>query len=462
MQQYEYDFDPIEWTLPEGIPEDVAAEECLLATLAEPGNEKMALMELAKLSVEDFIHPSHRAVFLALKENIGAGVENHLMLIKNKLAEQGKLSLVGGLPWLMALLAKEKIQRPSVVVAVLHEKRRRRQLMRLGQALIDKSSSGEPPEETITQAQGDLKTISETGRSLQSVSAMEILHKMASMECLRSGTKDRAGWWGIPALDDLIPIPAGEFTVVGARPGVGKTTFLCQIACASAERGLNVLILTMEIPKEDLEARLGAHLAYTGMKGLKDGTYGPDQVNAVGRHGSALERLRYMDPSAGTTWASLEAMIRYEVDRHRIDLVLLDQLDKIGRPPVAKGSNEAYSFGAVVQGIMATTKEMKIGLVLLCQLKADAQGKEPDLSSHADSDRPGKDGGLVVHLWRTADHTKAIVQKHRNGPGEGRVFTLDFDGAHQRITESDRATDPVPPQNIVKSVRKRPNPQEKP
>ncbi len=458
MQPYEYDFDPTEWTLPAGIPEDIAAEECLLATLAEPGNEKTALMELAKLSVEDFIHPSHRAVFLALKENIGAGVENHLMLIKNKLAEQGQLTLVGGLTWLMTLLGKEGVRKPSVLISVLHEKRRRRQLMRLGQALIDKASSGEPPEEIITQSQGDLKTISETGRSLQSVSAMEILHKMASMECLRSGTKDRAGWWGIPALDDLIPIPAGEFTVVGARPGVGKTTFLCQVACTSAERGLNVLIITMEIPKEDLEARLGAHLAYVGMKSLKDGTYSADQVNAVGRHGSTLERLRYMDPSAGTTWASLEAMIRYEVDRHKIDLVLLDQLDKIGRPPVAKGSNEAYSFGAVVQGVMATTKELKIGLVLLCQLKADAQGKEPDLSSHADSDRPGKDGGLVVHLWRTADHTKAIIQKNRNGPGEGRVFTLDFNGAYQRITEADRTTDPAPPQNIVKSVRKRPNP----
>jgi hypothetical protein len=122
---------------------------------------------------------------------------------------------------------------------------------------------------------------------------------------------------------------------------------------------------------------------------------------------------------------------------------------------VGKGSSEAYAFASVSQGIMALAKDARIGFVLLCQLKADAEGREPDLASHADSDRPGKDGALVVHLWKkeTDDGVKikAKIQKHRNGPGTGRVIELDFDGAHQRITEIQRGTDdPLPRQNIIR------------
>jgi hypothetical protein len=131
-------------------------------------------------------------------------------------------------------------------------------------------------------------------------------------------------------------------------------------------------------------------------------------------------------------------MIRHEVDRYGVQLVLLDQFDKIGRPSIQKGSSEAYAFGAVSTGIVGLTQELGIGFVLCCQLKGDAEGREPTLADHADSDRPGKDSAVVLHLWRNKDNAlKGKIQKNRDGSNVGRRLDLELLGHCQTIREVD-------------------------
>lgn len=426
-------------------PHDFESEKIVLTTLMQPGNEGRAATVLAKLTEDDFMHDPYKLAFRALKFNIQAGVESSVDTMRVRMEQEGTLSRCGGYGWLTELAFGMEVGNPETFADVLIAKRRRRQLMKLGNEIADKAASEEvTPEEIIHIAQSDIRSISEAGRTIRSSSAMDILQKMASFDPLRSGANLVTGYWGIRTLDDLAPIPSGEYTVIGARPGVGKSTLMAQVACQTAVKGVTVLIVTMEVPREDLEARVAAHLTRVPLGRLRAGTYSPEDVAKLGKHGDALSRIRYIDPSAGTPWNELEAMIRYEIQKNNVGLVLLDQFDKVGRPPIAKGSSEAYAFGAVSQGIMAMTKECRIGFVLLCQLKADAEGKEPNLSSHADSDRPGKDGGCVVHMWRSGDQTKVKILKNRNGAGVDRVITLNFDGATQTLTEAERSTPPDP------------------
>jgi len=185
-----------------------------------------------------------------------------------------------------------------------------------------------------------------------------------------------------------------------------------------------------------MRARIASYLGQIPVASLKRGDYTSAQVSRVGSAGGVLEAGRLQCPTAGTPWPKLEALIRHEVDRFGIQLVLLDQFDKIGRPQVGRGSSEAYAFGAVSNGIMGLAQELGIGFVLLCQLKGDAEGREPNLADHADSDRPGKDAAVVVHLWRDKEQRlKAKLLKNRDGSSVGRRWQLDFQGHAQRFTE---------------------------
>jgi replicative DNA helicase len=426
----------------EAMPEDLDAEKTILATLCAPGNDRQAAMESAKLCADDFVHPAHKALFLGLKDILANHEEVSPNALKMALEKRKQLDQVGGFHGIVERLQCAEVSKPENLTDRLQELRKKREIILLGHRLM---SWGLDPSEDVgaitTKAQNSLREIGVSSRVSGGTSAIEILENMANQEPLRSSKTERGGYWGIATLDDFAHIPSGEFTTIGARPGIGKTMLMVQSACASARRGMRPLIVSMELKRGDLKARIASHLTGIPLSIFKAGCYDKATIEAVRIECGVLQNLRFHDPSAGTPWTQIEAQIRYEVDRYGVDMVLLDQFDKIGRPAITKGSSEAYAFGAVSQGVMALCQELSIGSVLLCQIRGDADGGIPKLADHADSDRPGKDAGLVVHFWRDKNsQIKGVIQKNRNGGHVGQYLDFDFDGEKQRVRAIARET----------------------
>ena len=424
------------------VPQDVDVERSLLATLCMPGAEHSAALCLPNLCREDFMHPAHQAVLEALRTVLKLGREPGLVVLADELNTQNNLHRVGGITGLAEILGAEEVGRPQALVDILVKHRRRRELLRLGHQLrTNAQDSIQDPDELVHETQVELARITRDGRRDEGEGWMEILHTMANSEPFRREGPGSSGFWGLPTLDQVAPIPAGEYTTIGARPGVGKTALMTQIAIESARKGLRVLVLTLELPRESMRARLASYLSKVPVGVLKRGDYTTHHTLTVGHQAGLLELGRIQAPTAGTPWSRLEAIIRLEVDRFGIQLVLLDQFDKIGRPPVGRGSSEAYAFGAVSTSIMALAKDLNIGFCLMCQLKGDAEGREPSLADHADSDRPGKDASVVLHLWRDRKgDLLGKLQKNRDGAFVGKRFNFDFDGRCQQFREIEQDT----------------------
>lgn len=433
---------PAEW-IPERLPEAPDAERTLLLTLLSPGSEQQAAVVAPSLSEEDFVVPAHRVVLAALKACLADGIEPSLPAIADAADRAGKAGLVS-FRWLMDnLTGPDWVERPEQLVGLLQEKRRLRSLVKAGAQLVHRAADQDAESlELVRDIQQALAQVASTGVRHKVTTGMDILTRMAHGEPLRGAKADRGGWWGCPTLDNIVPIPSGEFAVLGGRPGEGKSSAMAQVLVASASKGMTPLGLTLELTKEKLEARVAAHCCGVPFSDLARGNYGTEAVLALGRYQEALRRIRYAAPPAGTPWPQLEALIRHEVATAGVDLVVLDQFDKIGRSDVGKGSTEAYAYGRVVEGIMAAVKDLGIGFVLLCQLKREGEG-EPDLGSHADSDRPAKDAGLVLHLFG-GEKKKLKVQKNRDGGWSGKVMDVEFDGALQRLRVVEKTTDETP------------------
>lgn len=427
--------------LPDHVPEDIEAEAGLLATLAQPGADRIASMLIPALSVDDFCHPKHQKFFLGLKQVVGNHEEISVYSIKAALESQGSFQGVGEFIGMMELLMNKDVENPRALMTRIQTKRKSREVIRLGAQLVrDGATEMEDPDTTITQAQDALHQISQSGRKIESESWMEVLTDMSTFEAFRTGRTDRGGCWGVPKLDDCCPIPSGEYVAIGARPGVGKTAFLGQIAITSAMNGFTPLIIQAELPRMTQRGRLASYMADLPMSRLKQGKYDPEHVAMCGHYREALARGRTLPISAGTPWGKIEAMIRYEIERNGVDLVLFDQFDKIGRDQVGRGSNEAYAFGKVSIGMMAITQETGIGMVVLAQIKGDADDREPTLADFSDTDRLAKDPGVVVHLYRNKQNEmKAKIQKNRDGSWVNYKIPLAFDG--KRFTEIENESD---------------------
>lgn len=419
-------------------PHDLDVERSLLVSLAFNDPRDNALL-FPRLSEDCFMHPNHRAVFAAMKTMAAASTPLDAVSIWQEIKRVGRDAGLGGLDQLVELFRQaDEVQRPEVLVEALNGFRHRRELIHLaGHLAAQAFDPMADPSEAIHEAQDGLHRVSLDGRKDDGEGWGEILTAMQAKEKFRVPGPEVSGRWGIWTLDDCAPIPAGEYVTVGARPGVGKTAMMTQIAVESANHGIKTLVVTMELSRISMRARLASYMAKLPVSDLKRGNYNVAETRTISEeYQTALVAGRIQSPSPGIPWAKLDAMIRYEVDKYGIQLVLLDQFDKIGRPAVGRGSSEAYSFGHVSTGIMALTKELGIGFVLLCQLKGDAEGREPTLADHADSDRPGKDPAIVVHLWRDKDgKLKAKIQKNRDGANVGKRLNLLFDGACQRFKE---------------------------
>lgn len=437
------------------LPSDVVAERTLIGNLCAPGAERAASMICPGLDEHDFIDPRNKVILEALKNLLRLRLEPSVMAIHSDLARTGRDHLVGGFGGLVEHLATEDVLYPSQLADLVKSKRRCRDLMRMGEKLMrDASSPGADPLELVTEYQSQIKAISSGGQRNTSTTGRNILDRMASFEALR-GSKDACGGkWGDLDLDSMCPVPSGEFAVFGGRPGMGKSTMMSQGMYASAAHGFNVLGLTMEMSRDKLEARIAAHIIGKPFSDLAKGRYDTADVKAINEHEHILSKIRYMDPQAQTPWSQLEAMIRYEVDVHGVNTVFLDQFDKIGRGQVGQGSSEAYAFGRVSEGIMAMCKDLGIGFVLLVQLKNENEA-EPTLGSHADSDRPGKDAGVVVHLYKTGENMKAKIQKNRDGGWVGKILDIEVNGACQRITSKPKTTSDNAPQSKKKDPFKK-------
>lgn len=427
------------------LPEDLEAERSLLATLCAPGADRAADRECRILTPEHFVHPAHRSVFNSLAALVAGHQEVSSITLKDELERQGELGRVKGFTGLIELLGAEEVGRPGRLTEILTEKLRRRNIVKLAAQLSAHACDDMGPDsaDLIGEALADLGMIARDGRRDETSSWTEILELAAQGAPFRDGTGERGGWWGIPSLDDAAPIPAGQVTFLGARPGVGKTAIATQIVCESAIRGRKPLFVQLELPKRTTQARVASYFAKVSTHALKSGDYSDEVVHRLQSVASALANGGIICPRVGTPWTQIEASMVESMERHGTDLVVIDYFSLIGRPPTAKGGNEAYAYARVSEQITAFAKDHQgCGVVLLGQLKADAAEREPKDGDAADSDRPARDAAVSLMLWRDGkDQTWGALRKNRDGKLPWKR-ALDFQGWCQLFQVADPFANP--------------------
>lgn len=228
---------------------------------------------------------------------------------------------------------------------------------------------------------------------------------------------------GIDPLDRLLAggLRGGKVYGIAARPSVGKSSAARTILLHAAKAGHTTLLLSQEMPAEELADALVAEAGRVDGVALQSGQFGKEDW---GRIVDAVETLRavplHVDDEGGLTLAQVRMKARAVKG---LQVLAIDYLQLLTSTLKNKTTND--EIGEISKGLKALALELNIPIVVLSQLNREVErrtDKEPVLSDLRDSGNIEQDLDVAVLMWtaseKEGEESRLVgwkVAKHRGG-----------------------------------------------
>jgi replicative DNA helicase len=426
---------------PDDVPsQDLAAEEALIGACMLSST---ALDEAAEIVTErDFYRPAHGELFAAMVTMRDKGEAVDPVTLGHHLADVGTLQRFGGLPRLHDFMAAVPTATNAAYYAeIVRDHALRRGLDAAGvRARQLARTPSDDVAELIEQArmsfdeQADLARGGSEAREIGDLVDLALArYENPAPEALPTGFID---------LDARISggLRPGTFTVIGARPGQGKSIIGGNIATNVARSGKGVLFVELEMTEEELVDRIISNIA-----GVRLGSITSHKLNQQewGYIQQAAARLRDLplliddEPHMSVTGIRSRARDRMRTPRG-LSLVVVDQLNLV-RPATARLKREE-EVAELSRNFKLLAKELHVPIVVLHQLNREPEkrgGGKPQLSDLRDSGMVEANADIVILLHpQPEDDPRAgeidlIFAKNRQGP-QG-VITMAWQPHYARV-----------------------------
>ena len=382
------------------------------------------------LPVEAFYVASHRMIYQAALQLHHSGQLVDLMTLTTALSDAGQLERVGGKATLVkcfdAVVSAANIDHYAQLVL---EKYQRRSMAALAAKVHQLShDTAKPISECLRAVEAGYRQLLElTTESQQAVHISEVL--AANLEAAREGKP-----LGIPTgfydVDDLINgVQRGKLTILAGRPAMGKTAALTNIARNIAAAGHGVLLVSLEMDRDEIGYRLLSAETELSSGEILSGHLGQAQWQQLEGSVSKLTGLPlWLDDAPSQSVDALTATIQRlqaEIGKDKLLLVMVDYLQLM---EVADTNNRVVELGRISRGLKRLARELNISVWALSQLSRGVEGrtnKRPMMSDLRESGNLEQDADKIIMLYREEYYNPVcddvgvaewIVVKHRGRP----------------------------------------------
>lgn len=274
-----------------------------------------------------------------------------------------------------------------------------------------------------------------------------------------SQDKPRGVRTGYGKLDEmLVHLGEGDFVIVGARPAMGKTSFVVDIAAQVAKKeNKTVCIFSLEMSAEQLVNRMLAREAdIDGMTLRRGNLTSQNWVSLAEAAANLSGREIYIDDTTNISVTDMKAKLRR---MKNLGLVVIDYLGLMqsGRDRVESRVQEVSDIS---RNLKLMAKELGVPILCCAQLSRNPEGKgrgskRPMMSDLRDSGSIEQDADIVMFLYRddyygseengqvtpsAISQIEVIIAKNRHG-GTGTVL-MNFDKTKTRFYDIDTISEP--------------------
>ena len=247
---------------------------------------------------------------------------------------------------------------------------------------------------------------------------------------------------GFEKIDELVGgLEGGDIIVIGARPAVGKSAFVTQVALNLARQGKRVGFYNLEMKEKQMFERFVVSTSGIGLTRLKKATrfLGDEET----KYRRAIEELKGMSNLVISTGSKTVSQIKVESAHMDYDILIIDYLQLLIADKSYKGNRYA-EVGAISKAIKAMAMEMNIPIIALTQLNrvsAGTESKEPTMSEIRESGDIEQDASIICLMWNADnyDRTWKGFKVDKNRQGETGTQVMKFDGDTMTFIETDVA-----------------------
>lgn len=434
-------------------PQNLDAEASLLGSILIDGD---ALVKIADhLSPEDFFDPRHKRIYAAAAKLYEKRQAIDVLTLADQLKNDGELDTIGGPSYLTELTnfvpTAAHVEEYADIVA---QKAMRRRMIDASRYITELSfDEAKTLKELVEEAEAKLFEISNQHVKQSIVSLEAILAE--SFDRLDDLHKNKQKIRGIPTgYHDLDNILAGlqrsDLFVIAARPSMGKTAFMLNLAHNVAVKAKeSVLIFSLEMSKEQLVDRLLAIESGVNAWNLRTGNLSDSDFEKIGNAmGTLSEAKIFIDDSPAITVSDLRTKARREDHKNPLGLIIVDYLQLMSGGSRFNDFNRVQEVSEISRGLKVIARELNVPLIALSQLSRSVESRSPQIPQLADLRESGsieQDADVVAFLYREDYYNPetdrqnlldVLIKKHRNGPTDG--VELYFDRDKQQIRSIDK------------------------
>jgi len=412
-------------------PQNLVAEQSVLGSVL--------LHNEAIDEVADFLQPghfyseAHQAIFAAILKMHEGGIRGiDAVTLAEELDRRQELEGIGGVRYLLEIL--ESVPHAAHVkyyAEIVRDKHIQRSLTNVCTEVLRECYDGTTETaEILTLAERGVFSILEQQESGAKISMDEIL--LDTMERINSRLGKEGSISGLSTgFTDLDRQTNGfqpsELVILAARPSMGKTAFVCNIAEWVAGAGnTGVLIFSLEQSKLELAERFLCIRARLDGHRVRKGQLEPAERDALLQAASELSTIQlFIDDAPGRTVGQISAICRRLKRRNNIGLVIIDYLQLI--EPEDKKANREQQIAQTTRRLKGIAKENDLPVIALSQLNRGVElreDKRPRLADLRESGAIEQDADIVMFLHRPEAYNpedrpgeaEVVVAKHRSGP----------------------------------------------
>lgn len=419
------------------MPVSIEAEQALLGSIIvnPEAFDKIGGM----ISTDDFYLEEHKHIYAALINMYAQSKTIDVVTLVNALVENGDRDEAGGIQYIT--LIAESV--PSVAnvkdyAKIVKDKSTLRRLINVCEEINDDAYSETDVRTVVDNAEQKIFDISHNNETREFRHIRDVLRNVyRDLETLSeskgavSGAK--TGFSGLDRM--LVQMGKGDLVILGARPGMGKTSFALNIATNVAKQAKkSVAVFSLEMSAEQLVTRIISSEAMVDSHNLRTGQLMPEDWDNIADVISSLSGCDiYIDDTSALTTTEMKSKLR------RISNLGLVVIDYIGLMQTTSNSdNRAQQVGEISRNLKIMAKDLGVPFICCAQLNRGTEsrqgaGKRPTLADLRDSGSIEQDADIVLFLYRdeyykdiagtdgdaegsdSANTAEVIIAKNRHG-----------------------------------------------
>ena len=415
-------------------PHSSEAEQGLLGCIMLAPEDALNQCEEAGIETEWFYDLRHQTIFHHARTLHKAGGKVDTITLFEALKAAQAAEQVGGLPYLCMLFeATASAANLPDYANLLYEKFVMRRVVRTGTEMVAAIYEKDPNlEEILGTAERDILKLNETRTGNPERSTKAILPDvMAKLEKYHRGSAQMRGMeTGLEYLDKMLLGLGGDngnFNVISARPGTGKTAIAVDIMLHAAldlkwftpkpgtegekvewleHRGVPVMIFSLEMTSDSLVNRMLFQRSGADMQRWRTGLALAEDTPKLAKTAAELTKAKFwIDDSGRCSIEQLRARARRMHRQHGIKLFVIDYIQLLN------STSRRYSGDARVQElsdisgqIQALGKELGVPFIVLAQMNRDYEkepNREPRMSDLKDCGAIEQDADVIMFLSET-------------------------------------------------------------